>query len=157
MGAMVSQITSLMIVYSAVYSGAEQRKHPSFASLAFVRGIHRSPVYSSHRGPITRKMFRFDDVIVGLWITTHIYHIVLWRELDGLNRRRNTLPNCCKTCMCVEYFYFTCCEVIKQMNEKYFPVIISFRNECLGTFRYFTKWIALRYDEHADSHMGVTS
>ena len=36
-----SQITSLTIVYSIVYSGAYQRKHQSSASLAFVRGIHR--------------------------------------------------------------------------------------------------------------------
>ena len=46
MGAMESQITSLTIVYSTVYSGADQRKHQSSASLAFVRGIHRSPVNS---------------------------------------------------------------------------------------------------------------
>ena len=38
MGAMESQITSLTIVYSAVYSGTHQRKHQSSASLAFVRG-----------------------------------------------------------------------------------------------------------------------
>ena len=41
MGAMASQITSLTIVYSTVYSGADQSKHQSSASLAFVRGIHR--------------------------------------------------------------------------------------------------------------------
>ena len=40
MSTMASQITSLTIVCSAVYSGADQRKHQS-ASLAFVRGIHR--------------------------------------------------------------------------------------------------------------------
>ena len=42
-GAIASQITSLTIVYSAV-SGADQSKHQSSASLAFVWGIHRSPV-----------------------------------------------------------------------------------------------------------------
>ena len=41
MSAMASQITSLAIAYSTVYSGADQRKHQSSASLAFVRGIHR--------------------------------------------------------------------------------------------------------------------
>ena len=41
MGTMTSQITSLTIVYSTVCSGADQRKHQSSASLAFVRGIHR--------------------------------------------------------------------------------------------------------------------
>ena len=62
MGAIASQITSLMIVYSTVYSDADQRKHISFESLAFVRGIHRWPVNSPHKGPVTRKMFPFDDV-----------------------------------------------------------------------------------------------
>ena len=36
-----SQITSLTVVYSIVYSGADQRNHQRSASLAFVRGIHR--------------------------------------------------------------------------------------------------------------------
>ena len=69
MSAMASQITSLTIVYSTVYSGADQ-KQKSFASLAFVRGIHRWPVGSPHKGPVTRKMFPFDDVItdnIGLY------------------------------------------------------------------------------------------
>ena len=64
MTAMASQITSLTIVYSTVYSGADQRKHQSSASLAFVRGIYRPPVNSPHKGPVTRKMFPFDDVIM---------------------------------------------------------------------------------------------
>ena len=62
--AMASQITSLMIVYSTTYSGADQRKHQSSASLAFVREIHRWPVNYSHKRPVTRKMFPFDDVIM---------------------------------------------------------------------------------------------
>ena len=64
MGAMASQITSLTIVYSTVYSGADQSKHQSSASLAFVWGIHRGPVNSPHKWPVTRKMFPFDDVIM---------------------------------------------------------------------------------------------
>ena len=64
MSVMTSQITSLTIVYSTVYSGADQRKHQSSASLAFVRGIHRWPVNSPHKWPVTRKMFPFDDVIM---------------------------------------------------------------------------------------------
>ena len=64
MGAIASQITSLTIVYSTVYSGADQSKHQSSASLAFVWGIHRGPVNSPHKWPVTRKMFPFDDVIM---------------------------------------------------------------------------------------------
>ena len=63
MGAMASQITSLMIVYPTDYSGADQRTHQSSASLVFVRGIHRWPVNSPHKGPVTWKMFPLDDVI----------------------------------------------------------------------------------------------
>ena len=57
MRAMASQITSISIFYSTVYSGTDQRKHQSSASLAFVRGIHRGPVNSPHKRPITRKLF----------------------------------------------------------------------------------------------------
>ena len=64
MSLFASQITSLTIVYSTVYSDADQRKHQSAAPLAFVRGIHRGPVNSPHKGPATRKMFPFDDVIM---------------------------------------------------------------------------------------------
>ena len=64
MTTIASQITSLTIVNSIVYSDADQRKHQSSASLAFVRGIHRGPVNSPHKWPVTRKMFPFDDVIM---------------------------------------------------------------------------------------------
>ena len=57
MGATTSQITSLTIVPSTAYSGEDQRKHQSFASLAFVRTIHRWPVNSPHRWPVRRKCF----------------------------------------------------------------------------------------------------
>ena len=64
MGTMASQITSLTIVYSTIDSGADQIKHQISASLAFVRGIHRGPVNSPHKWPVTRKTFPFDDVIM---------------------------------------------------------------------------------------------
>ena len=56
MSTITSQITSLTIVYSTVYSDVVQRKHQSSVSLVFVWGVHR--------GPVTRKMFPFDDVIM---------------------------------------------------------------------------------------------
>ena len=64
MTTIASQITSLTIVYTTVYSGVDQSKHQSSASLAFVWGIHRGPVNSPHKWPVTRKMFPFDDVIM---------------------------------------------------------------------------------------------
>ena len=62
MGMMASQITSLTIDCSTVYPGADQRKHQSWASLAFVQGIHQWPVDSLHKWPVTQKMFPLDDV-----------------------------------------------------------------------------------------------
>ena len=64
MGSIASQITSLTIVYSIVYLDADQRKHQSSASLAFVKGIHRGPVNSLHKWPVTRKVFPFHDAIM---------------------------------------------------------------------------------------------
>ena len=64
MSKIASQITSLTIVYSTVYSGPDQTKHQSSASLAFVWWIHRGPVNSPHKWPVTRKLFPFDDVIM---------------------------------------------------------------------------------------------
>ena len=59
-----------------LYSSADQRKHQSSASLAFVRGIHRWWVNSSHKGPAMRKMFPFDDIIM---ITEHLQWVnSLW-------------------------------------------------------------------------------
>ena len=64
MGAMASQITSPSIVYSAVYSGADQRKYQRSTSLVFVRGYPQWPVNSLHKWPVTQEMFPFDDVIM---------------------------------------------------------------------------------------------
>ena len=55
--AMAYQITSLTIVCFTAYSGVDQRKHQSSASLAFVRRIYRLPQYSPHKGRVTRKFF----------------------------------------------------------------------------------------------------
>ena len=83
--AMASQITSL--VYLTVYSGADQRKHQSVAPLAFVRGIHRSPVNSPHKGTVTRKLFPFDDVIMLTFI-----RVIIWRSLGLVLEQVSLIP-----------------------------------------------------------------
>ena len=97
MGEIASQITSLTIVYSAVYSGADQSKHQSSASLAFVWGIHRPPVNSPHKWPVTRKMFPFDDVIM---YTAVLLSSLLKHKLDY-------------------------CEITVMITDKFFFVIIT--------------------------------
>ena len=64
MSAMASQIISLTIIYSTVYSGADQRTHQISTTLVFVWGLHRWPKNSPQKGSVTRKMFSFDDVIM---------------------------------------------------------------------------------------------
>ena len=49
---------------SIVYWDADQREHESSVPLAFVWGIHRLPVNSPHKWPVTRKIFPSDDVIL---------------------------------------------------------------------------------------------
>ena len=99
--ARASQITSLTIVYPTVYSGADQRKLQSSASLAFVRGIHRRPVNSLHKGPITWKMSPFDDVIMlnhvdnTTWLCNHI--VIKWKGAIAYSRPNFKL-----------YFYYDC-------------------------------------------------
>ena len=99
--AMASQITSVSIVYSTVCSGADQRKHQSSASLAYVRGIHRWPVNSPHKGSVTRIMFPFDDVIMFWWPCVVTW--ALWRlrslPLDRVVNSILTTRNIPKLCM----------------------------------------------------------
>ena len=78
MSAMTSQITSVSIVYSTVCSGIDQIKHQSSVPLAFVRGIHRWPVNSPHKGPVTRKVFPFDGVTMK-WIP---WLLMAWRRKE---------------------------------------------------------------------------
>ena len=87
MGAIASQITSLTMVYSIVYSDADQRKHQSSALLTFVRGIHRGPVNSPHKWPVTRKMLSFDDVIMGADSPRHVGSDVL--NIDATTSLKN--------------------------------------------------------------------
>ena len=68
---MASEITSLTSLWSTVYSGADQRKHQNSVSLASVQGIRRGPVNSPHKGPVARKMFPFDDVIMAKVSSSH--------------------------------------------------------------------------------------
>ena len=82
MGAIASQITSLMIVYSIVCSDADQRKHLISALLAFVRGIHRGPVNSPHKWPVTRKMFQFDDVIMVIIACSSCIYALYFYEIS---------------------------------------------------------------------------
>ena len=118
---MASQITSLTIVYSTVYSGADQRKHQSSASLAFVWGIHRGPGNSPHKWPVAREMFPFDDVMMSTFrcynwnkdkydnlfpvnLIGDVYHACILMIFPGVHRKfQFWLFNFHLICRCVFY------------------------------------------------------
>ena len=103
MGAIASQITSLTIVYPNVYLDADQRKHQSSMSLAFVGRIRRRPVNSPHKSPVTRKMFPFDDVIM-------IFEsLPCWFTL--LSHARSLETNTClNSSLCLHWWHRSCCD-----------------------------------------------
>ena len=93
------------IVYLTVDSGADQRKHQNSASLAFVRGIHRWPVNSPHKWPVTRKKFPFDDVIILEAHTTVFSHADLRFQHTKHITSHNTCTSSCHAYSCdVKYF-----------------------------------------------------
>ena len=96
MSAMASQITSLTIVCPTVCSFADQRIHQSSASLAFVRGIHRWPMNSPHKGPVTRKKFPFDDVIMNAETFNQASTLHLQCEKAIIKRQSSALLVACK-------------------------------------------------------------
>ena len=112
MSPMSSQITSLGIVYSTVYSGADQRKHQSSASLAFVRRIHRGPVNSPHKRPVTRKMFPFDDVIMWYMKTVMWSHPIWWADPLDFTFEQFTS----KSQFSISFFFFFLIWVFKIIN-----------------------------------------
>ena len=110
---LASQITSLPVVCSIVYSDVNQRKHQSSASLAFVREIHRGPVNFPHKWPVTRKMFPFDDVIMSKGL-------VYFASFHSVNRVGiSTLPLIPAFYPETAWVYY--CNVINLIVQTHFP------------------------------------
>ena len=92
MGTKASQITAVSIVSQPfVEAQIKENIKALRASVALARGIHRWPVNSTPKGPVTRKMFQFDSVIMGWeywrpWLISHwqLYlHVFLKLYWDG--------------------------------------------------------------------------
>ena len=86
MGAMTSQITGVLIVCSTVCSDADQRDIKAPRHWPLWEEIHRSPVNSPHEGPVMRKMFPFDGVIM--------------HQIDGLVQERRNSRALVMNCSC---------------------------------------------------------
>ena len=125
MSSMQSQITSLTIAYSTGYSGLDHRKH---LSLAFVRGIHRWPVNSPHKGPVTRKMFPFDDVIMLLILCRLFFlspHCLLPLPFKNTNKRSSRLNGSDKG----RHWYIICADTTHKRINEYCNISFSI-DEC---------------------------
>ena len=138
MNAMASPIIGVSIVYSIVCSGTNQRKYQSSTLLAFVRGIHRWPVDSPHKEPVTRKMFPFGDVIKGLCVpvelevtltfqVTHVHAILNFRHSIVLGKQKLYLHFLSLLtyyiCVCIEWYS----EIVKfyETFSSYLEMIAS--------------------------------
>ena len=138
MSAMASQITSLTIVYSTVYSGTDQRTHQSSTSLAFLRGIRRWPVNSPHKGPVTRKMFLFDDVFMRKKTPLTNHCAAKPPDPNLLHRGALQFLSSCTECIhrTMKYWhqlencfaYRTCCRFIKLYHQTHGNVIFFAQN-----------------------------
>ena len=83
MRTMASQITSLTVVYSNVYSGADQMKHQSSTSLTFVGGIHWWPVNSPQKGTVK------NPGNVTIWWRHHVKETCMMQKtIDPASRQR---------------------------------------------------------------------
>ena len=81
MCAIASQITSLTIVFSTIYSDADQG-NLKLRVTGLCVGNSPGPVNSPHKWPVTREMFLFDDVII-LLVTMKCWHLFRDR-VDGI-------------------------------------------------------------------------
>ena len=120
MAATASQITSLTIVYSTVYSGADKRKHQSSASLDFVWGIQWWPVNSPHKWPVTRKMFPLGDVVMIGNIIDHegyTHPCLRWGRISTISATQ-----CCEIKKCKYFICFP--KIIKARINKHSNYLI---------------------------------
>ena len=83
-----SRLFTQPFFHDAVY-----RKPQSSASLAFVRGIHRWPVNSPHKGPVMWKVFPFDDVIMIMFCYGLTQGEIVFL-ITSLARAQSYLPHC---------------------------------------------------------------
>ena len=116
---------------------ADQRKHQSSASLAFVRGIHRWPVNSPHKWPVTRKMFPFYDVIMWsrkghdpllqfvrfrtpIWIWSKWLHTLNYTTWLSMYQQKFSKYNFTKKLHCISFYWSTSDLQAKSIKAPYY-------------------------------------
>ena len=131
MSAMVTQITSVSIVCSTVFFIRRSKKNQSSASLAFVRGIHRSPVGSPHKGPVTRH--HEMDSFINSWSTALPSHWWSGQVLSTWNKKNS--PQNYQDAVHLNT------SIPKQNCRRHFPMYLLFKNiEFLFKFHWNLFW-----------------
>ena len=126
MTTVASQITSLTIVYSIVYSGEDQRKHQSSASLSFVRGIHRDRWIPRTKGQLRGKCFH---LMTSSCDNNTKKHLTIILETRGI------------------YAYFRDewikCNILEIISV--LCLIFAFKTHaCLKAYATFSRWVVTR-------------
>ena len=122
--------------------GADQRKHQSSVSLAFVRGIHWWPVNSPHKWPVTQKMFPFDDVIMACQLRefccpsvapeSHLYATILGtQELPKWENLRSCQYAHISWSLCSIYLYPANKQRTRAVRDCLIRPLASIRNALL--------------------------
>ena len=107
MTTMAAQITSLTVVYSTVYSDANQRKHQSSASLAFVWGIHRDRWIPRTKGQLRGQCFHLmtSSCIGQQWFTWSIFGTHPFAECLMLQTMHDNSENPSSFCLRYKYLF----------------------------------------------------
>ena len=106
-------IIGVSSVYSTVCSGVDQRKYQSSAVLAFVRGIHRWPLNSAHKGKVIRKMFPFSSCTDTHWGCWSAAKGILWntsRQLckNRFTKQREPMEVFFRILLDIQHWWYTC-------------------------------------------------
>ena len=96
-----SQITSLAVVYSTVYSDAYQRKHQSSASLAFVWGIHRDRWIPRTKGQLRGKCFYLMTSSWTIWDICVLHRVYYQRGVVDIYCHHPAVTKNCYTLICL--------------------------------------------------------
>ena len=132
-----------------LFSDADQRKHQSSASLAFVRRIHRGPMNSPHKRPVTRKVFPFDDVIMQCWITVSYtlrnIHVrgnwILIQILTYSFQKSNSKYHVCNVGNIVSLCHQYKDQYNESIEEAIYRIITSLKNRFARAKYYWTTFI----------------
>ena len=136
-----SQITSLPIVFSTVYSDLDQSNYQSSASLAFVQGIHREPVNSPHKWPVMREMLHLMTSWLYAFQQTQIFknkrggntalHIALQFWITSIHLLLNVILVTPMANVCGQYFFVIIIVIPTKIKKSDNPSSSEGQNKCL--------------------------